>query len=178
MYGIRPDLTTYAKIIGGGFPIGAFGGRADIMDLLDPTGGPTGFFQSGTFSGHPTAMVAGLATLKQLTPDVFAHMNGLGDRLRQGLNRKFAEKGVKATAVGTGSLFSIHFTDEDVVNYRNMARADKDKARRLHLSLVIRGYYLAPGLTMNAISAPMKAEHVNGFVEAVAEILEDDDQKA
>ena len=71
--GINPDLTTYGKIIGGGFPVGGFGGRAEIMDLLDGTGqGRGGVFQSGTFSAHPVVMAAGLATLQQLTSDAYA----------------------------------------------------------------------------------------------------------
>ena len=80
-YGITPDLTTYGKVMGGGFPVGAFGGRADIMDLLDTSQGSTGFFQSGTFSGHPVVMAAGLATL---------------ERLRDGLNDLFVRKGIAA----------------------------------------------------------------------------------
>ena len=67
-YGINPDLTTFGKLVGGGFPVGAFGGRADIMNLFDSSGEPTGFFQSGTFSAHAVVMAAGLATLQQLTP--------------------------------------------------------------------------------------------------------------
>ena len=80
------------------------------MDLLDTSQGSTGFFQSGTFSGHPVVMAAGLATLEQLTPEAFAHLNGLGERLRDGLNDLFVRKGIAAQAVGTGSLFSVYFT--------------------------------------------------------------------
>ncbi len=170
-YGISPDLTTFGKIIGGGFPAGAFGGRADIMDLLDNTRGRTGFYQSGTFSAHPVAMAAGLATLKQLTPDAFAHLNGLGDRLRAGLNDLFARERVEAQVVGTGSLFSIHFSREPVVDYRSLARADKAMSGRVFLSLLGQGYYLSQGLTMSAVSLPMETYHVDGLVEAVGHAL-------
>lgn len=166
-YGIEPDLTTFGKVIGGGFPVGAFGGRADLMNRFDSSRGPTGFFQSGTFSGHPVAMAAGLATLKQLTPDVFAHLNRLGNRLRDGLNRLFSEREVDARAVGVGSLFSIHFSDERMLNYRHLARTDKEAAHRLLLGLIEQGYFLSNGLLMCAVSVPMDESHVDGLIEAV-----------
>lgn len=166
-YGIEPDLTTFGKVIGGGFPVGAFGGRADLMNRFDSSQGPTGFFQSGTFSGHPVAMAAGLATLKQLTPDVFAHVNRLGNRLRDGLNGLFSEREVDARAVGVGSLFSIHFSDERMLNYRHLARTDKEAAHRLLLGLIEQGYFLGNGLLMCAVSVPMDESHVDGLIDAV-----------
>ena len=170
-YGITPDLTTYGKVIGGGFPVGAFGGRADLMDRFDSSQGPTGFFQSGTFSGHPVVMAAGLATLEQLTPDVFVHLDRLGERLRDGLNRLFADRNVDATAVGVGSLFSIHFSGETMVNYRHLARTDKAAAHRLLLGLIEQGYFLGNGLLMNAVSAPMDEGHVDGLIAAVGRAI-------
>ena len=167
--GIEPDLTTYGKIIGGGFPVGAFGGRADLMDLFDTSCGPTGFFQSGTFSGHPVAMSAGLATIRKMTPEVFQKLDSLGDRLRNRINRVFDEAEVDAQAVGTGSLFSIHFTGEEMTNYRNLAGTDKVRAKDLFLSLLNKGQYLTPGLIMCACSAAMNEAHIDGLVEAVEE---------
>ncbi len=166
-YGIAPDLTTFGKVIGGGFPVGAFGGRADLMNRFDSSRGPTGFFQSGTFSGHPVAVAAGLATLKQLTPDVFAHLNRLGKRLRDGMNCLFSEREVDARAVGVGSLFSIHFSDEGMLNYRHLARTDREAAHRLLLGLIEHGYFLGNGLLMCAVSVPMDESHVDGLIEAV-----------
>ncbi len=171
-YGIVPDLTTYGKVIGGGFPVGAFGGRADIMDLLDTSQESTGFFQSGTFSGHPVAMAAGFATLKQLTPEAFAHLNRLGDRLREGLNDLFAGKGIAAQAVGTGSLFSVHFTGEALVNYRSLAHADKEMTHRVFLALLEQGYFPSNDLFMSALSLPMENSHVDGLVDAVGKAVE------
>ena len=170
-YGILPDLTTYGKIIGGGFPVGAFGGRADIMDLLDNTCGNTGFSQSGTFSGHPVTMAAGLATLKQLTPEAFAHLNELGDRLCNGLNDLFFCKNVSAQAVNIGSVFSIHLTGEALMNYRSLARTDKKMTHRLFLALLEQGYFLSHGLSMNAISLPMEPIHIDGLIEAVEKAI-------
>jgi glutamate-1-semialdehyde 2,1-aminomutase len=171
LYGIQPDLTTFGKIIGGGFPVGAFGGRADLMDLLDNTRGSTGFYQSGTFSAHPVTMAAGLAMLRQLTPEAFAYLNLLGDRLRAGLTALFARKNIPAQIVGIGSLFSIHFTREPVVDYRSAARADKAMARRLFLALMDKGYYMSQGVSMCAISLPMQNDHIDGLVEAVDQLM-------
>ena len=172
VYDITPDLTTYGKIVGGGFPVGAFGGRADIMDLLDNSRGSTGFSQSGTFSAHPATMAAGLATLRQLTPEAFAHLNGLGDRLCTGLGDLFARNEIEARAVGNGSVFSIHFRSEELTNYRSLARTDKAMAHRVFLALLERGYFLSHGLRMNALSLSMDASHVDGLIDAVESAVE------
>ena len=166
-YGIEPDLTAYGKVVGGGFPVGAFGGRADIMDLLDSRKSGTGLFQSGSFSANPITMAAGWATLKQLTPEAFAHLNRLGDRLIEGLNSMFSRDHVAAQTVNTGSVFSVYFSSEKVVNYRTMARADKAMSHRVYLALLAEGYFLSHGLTMNAFSLPTEESHIDGLIEAV-----------
>ena len=170
-YGILPDLTTYGKMIGGGFPVGAFGGRADIMELLDNTRKNTGLSQSGTFSGHPVVMAAGLATLKQLTPEIFAHLNELGNQLCHGLNDLFFRKNVSAQAINIGSVFSIHLTGEVLTNYRSLVLANKEMTHRLFLSLLEQGYFLSHGLSMNAISSPMNPVHIDGLIEAIGKIV-------
>jgi glutamate-1-semialdehyde 2,1-aminomutase len=141
------------------------------MDLLDNTRGSTGFYQSGTFSAHPVTMAAGLATLKQLTPEAYAHINGLGDRLRAGLNDLFARERVAAQAVGTGSLFSIHFSCDPVVDYRSQARTDRAQSSRVFFSLLEQGYYLSQGLTMSALSLSMEPRHIDGLIEAVGRAI-------
>jgi glutamate-1-semialdehyde 2,1-aminomutase len=107
-YDIRPDLTTFGKIIGGGFPVGAIGGTADIMRGLTPSGD---VFQAGTFSGHPVTMAAGLETLRfAAEQDVWAHVNDLGEQLRTGLTDIVAERAPSYTVTGTDSLFKVIFT--------------------------------------------------------------------
>ena len=172
-YGIDPDLTCFGKIVGGGFPAGAFGGRAEIMDLLDNSQGSAGFFQSGSFSAHPVTMAAGLATLQALTPGVYEYLNGLGSRLESGLRQRFSDQGVDARVVVTGSVFSVHFTQGPLANYRDMARTDKDLAHRVFLSLLNQGYFLSQGLTMCALSAPMNEGHIDGLVEAMGKAVEE-----
>ena len=171
-YGISPDLSAFGKLIGGGFPVGGFGGRADIMRLFDNSGGPTGFFQSGTFSAHAMVMAAGLATLQQLTPSAFAHLNGLGERLRAGLDGLSARIDAPFQAVVLGSLFSVYFTDEPLIDYRSLASSDGAMAHRVFLSLLNQGYYLSQGLSMNALSLSMDESHIDGLVQAFEKAIE------
>lgn len=107
-YDLEPDITTFGKIVGGGFPIGAIGGRADIIESFTPVGE---VFQSGTFSGHPVAMAAGLETLHYAAEnDVYSHVNELGERLRSGLRDIVADQTPHYTVVGTDSMFKVLFT--------------------------------------------------------------------
>ena len=171
-YGIDPDLTCFGKILGGGFAVGAFGGRADVMGLFDTSKGPTGFSQSGTFSAHPITMTAGLAVLKELTPQAFDHLNGLNDRLCDGLNDLFARRGTVAQAVGVGSVFSIYFVDGEINNERDLARSDGAKAFHVFLGLLEEGYFLGHTLTMCCLSLPMEESHIDGLIEATGRAVE------
>ena len=171
-FGIDPDLTCFGKIVGGGFPVGAFGGRADIMDLLDSSRGPTGFFQSGSFSAHPVTMAAGLATLRELTPAAFAHLNRLADRLTTGLNDLFARRGFPALAVNAGSVFSIYFIEGKLETYRDLARADRALSHQVFLALLQEGYFLNHTLTMCALSLPMEDRHITGLVTAMEKVMD------
>jgi glutamate-1-semialdehyde 2,1-aminomutase len=107
-FGVTPDLTTLGKIVGGGFPVGAVGGRAEIVEHLTPGGD---VFQSGTFSGHPVTMAAGLETLRYAAEnDVYDHVNALGEQLRAGITDILEERAPEYTVVGTGSIFKTIFT--------------------------------------------------------------------
>ncbi|MFB6158020.1 MAG: glutamate-1-semialdehyde 2,1-aminomutase [Haloferacaceae archaeon] len=108
--GVTPDLTTFGKIVGGGFPVGAVGGRAEVMQHLTPAGD---VFQSGTFSGHPVTMAAGLETLRYAAEnDVYEHVNRLGERLRAGITDILADRAPSYTVVGTDSVFKTVFSRE------------------------------------------------------------------
>jgi glutamate-1-semialdehyde 2,1-aminomutase len=109
--GVTPDLTTFGKIVGGGFPVGAIGGRAEVVEEFSPSGD---VFQSGTFSGHPVTMAAGLATLRYCAEnDVYGHVNDLGERLREGLAEVVADREPGYTVVGTDSMFKLIFSRSD-----------------------------------------------------------------
>jgi len=142
LYGITPDLTVLGKIIGGGLPVGAFGGRADVMAHYDPRR-PDVITHSGTFNGNALTMAAGLATLRLLTPDVIGRINTLGERLRQSLGAALAASRIIARVTGVGSLSHVHFTDHPVIDYRSAARAAEGAAPLLHLALMNRGVFAA-----------------------------------
>jgi glutamate-1-semialdehyde 2,1-aminomutase len=140
--GIRPDLTTLGKIIGGGLPVGAFGGRADIMARLSPEG-PV--YQAGTLSGNPLAMAAGLATLRGLqAPGVYAHLDALGTRFAQGMSEVFRRHGVPHVAANRGSMVGFFFTDGPVDDLASAKRSDVALYGRFFHAMLDRGVYLAP----------------------------------
>jgi glutamate-1-semialdehyde 2,1-aminomutase len=134
-YDIEPDLTTFAKVIGGGFPVGAIGGRADLIEQFTPGGE---VFQSGTFSGHPVTMAAGLETLRYAAEhDVWDHLSSLGDQLRDGLEDIVADQAPAYSVVGTDSVFKVIFTREGAGTPHNGAdvrRAETDRWERLFRS--------------------------------------------
>ena len=172
--GVHPDLTVFGKIVGGGFPVGAIGGRADLMDVLDNSGVPTGLSQSGTFSGNNFTLAAGLATLRALTPELYKHLDGLRTRLHRGLSRIFREAGQPCHVVSQGSIVTAHLTDSPVRDYRSAMSADRALAERIALALLLKGYYVPTGLSF-VFSAPMGTEHVDGLLEALAEVIREDD---
>ncbi|MGA7911270.1 MAG: aspartate aminotransferase family protein [Candidatus Dormiibacterota bacterium] len=169
LYGITPDLTTLGKIIGGGLPVAAFGGRADVMQLLDPRREPN-LAQGGTYNGNPLGMAAGLATMTELTPDVYVELNRKGARVSEQLSEVFASHGVQAQVNGVGSLFAIHFTDRPVVDYRTKAASNQRMSRDFFLGLVNHGVLLAPR-AMGALSTPMAEQDIQQFVDAVDTVV-------
>jgi glutamate-1-semialdehyde 2,1-aminomutase len=165
LYGVTPDLTTLGKIIGGGLPVAAFGGRADVMELVDPRREPN-IAQGGTYNGNPLGMAAGLATMRELTPDVYVDLNRHGARVTEQLSEVFASHGVSVQVNGAGSLFALHFTDTPVIDYRTMAAANKKRTRELFLGLINHGVLMAPR-AMGALSTPMVEQDIQEFIDAV-----------
>jgi glutamate-1-semialdehyde 2,1-aminomutase len=140
--GIMPDLTTLGKIIGGGLPVGAFGGRAEIMDKLSPVG-PV--YQAGTLSGNPLAMAAGLATLRGLqAPGVYAHLEAVGTRFTNGMSEVFTRHGVPHVAANRGSMVGFFFTAGPVTNLSEAKASDTALFGRFFHAMLDRGIYLAP----------------------------------
>src|ERR1700677_3545492 len=140
--GITPDLTTLGKIIGGGLPVGAFGGRADIMSRLSPEG-PV--YQAGTLSGNPLAMAAGLATLRGLqSPKVYPHLEELGLRFALGMSVVLTRHSVPHTAASRGSMVGFFLTDGPVTNVSDAKRSDTALYGRFFHAMLDRGVYLAP----------------------------------
>jgi glutamate-1-semialdehyde 2,1-aminomutase len=140
--GVTPDLTCFGKVIGGGLPIGAFGGRAEVMDVLAPAG-PV--YQAGTLSGNPLATAAGLAVLDHLTPEVYATIEARAERLASGLEAAASAKGVPLFAPRFGTLTGLYLGAESPVDYEGAQRTDEARYARLFHALLDRGVALAPG---------------------------------
>lgn len=140
VFGIRPDLTSFGKIIGGGLPVGAFGGRADVMATFDPSR-PGAVQHSGTYNGNATTMAAGLATLAAFDVSAVAAVNAAGEALRTRLNAAITRAGVDAVVTGYGSLMQWHATAPPVTSPIDAARADAAAVRLLHLALLNRGVF-------------------------------------
>ncbi len=171
LYGVTPDLTTMGKIIGGGLPVAAFGGRADVMGLMDPRR-ERNLPQGGTYNGNPLGMAAGVATLKELTPDVYDELNRKGARVKDQLTEVFATHGMPAQVNAAGSLFAIHFTDVPVTDYRSKATSNPKITHDFFLSLVNHGVLMAPR-AMGALSTPMAEHDIQEFVDAVDAVIQE-----
>ena len=141
-YGVVPDMTCLGKIIGGGLPVGAFGGRKEIMEQIAPAGP---IYQAGTLSGNPLAMTAGLATLR-LTgePSFYERLEDLGDRWQRGMNEVASEGDVPFTINQVGSMVSIFFTGETVTDFSSAACSDMEAFKDFFWHMLRRGVYLAP----------------------------------
>ena len=169
-YGITPDMTSLGKIIGGGFAVGAFGGRHDIMELYDPTTGPR-VAHAGTFNANPATMLAGAVTLEQLTPEVYRRLAEVTEYLRHGLREVGRELEVPVQVTGLGSLFGIHFNEATLVGYRDIAGADSSFRHDVFLGLLNEGILLAPNL-VGAVSTAIGEPEVDAFVDAFRSVLQ------
>jgi glutamate-1-semialdehyde 2,1-aminomutase len=170
LYAVRPDLTTMGKIIGGGFPVAAFGGRADVMALLDPRGGSPAIPHGGTFNGNPVGTAAGIATLEALTPEVYERLNALGDVVRSRLTELFARLGVAVQVTGLGSLFNVHFTADEIVDYRSSRSGANEYSQAAMLALLNEGIFLAPR-GMGCVSTPMGEPEIETLVNTTEKVL-------
>ncbi|HEX9749615.1 MAG TPA: aspartate aminotransferase family protein [Methylomirabilota bacterium] len=170
-FNIRPDLTTLGKIIGGGLAVGAFGGRADVMNFYDPRDGKGRINHGGTFNANPLTMAGGIATMEQLTPDAYARLEALGDRLRDGVRRLLRKKGYAGQITGTGSLFWLHHTKKRLSDYRSARPEDPKTPARTFLALVNEGVLLSQR-GLGACSLAMADADVDRFVETLGRVLE------
>ena len=142
LYRVTPDLTTLGKILGGGLPIGAYGGREEIMDRMAPDGD---VYQAGTLSGNPLAMRAGVAMLENLKkPGVYDRLEASGDRLARGLHAAAEKTGTPARVTRVGSLLTLFFTSRDPVDYASASSADGKRFAAFFRRMLENGVYLAP----------------------------------
>ncbi len=170
-FGIRPDLTTLGKIIGGGLAVGAFGGRADVMNYYDPRGGKGRINHGGTFNANPLTMAGGAATMEQLTPEAYARLDALGDRMRDGARRLLRALKLPGQVTGVGSLFWLHWTKRRLTDYRSAKPEDPRAPLSVFMGLLTEGALLSQR-GLGACSLAMTDADVDRFVEALGRVLE------
>lgn len=172
--GVEPDLVSFGKIIGGGFPVGAVGGSREVMSVFDHTAGANWkVHHGGTFNGNPVTMVAGLEAMRQMTPEAFGRLNSLGDYLRENLTRMFRDSGVAAQVVGRGSLFTAHLTEHPLTDFRSLvgfSRTNPLYAGLCH-EMLANGILTSSRGVFGCLSTPMGEAECDAFVEAVSQSL-------
>ena len=170
LFGITPDLVTFGKVVGGGFPLAAYGGRREIMDHVAPAGS---MYQAGTLSGNPVATAAGIATLQLLAQDgVWDGIAAKATRLVEGLNEAASKAGVPFKARSVGTMFGFFFTYEDVRNYEDATRADADAFVKFFSGMLERGVYLAPSAFESGfLSSAHSDEDIDATLSAAREVF-------
>jgi glutamate-1-semialdehyde 2,1-aminomutase len=170
LFGDAPDLTCLGKIIGGGFPVGAYGGRADVMRKVMPAG-PV--LQAGTLSGNPVAMAAGIATVKELKADPpYRRLDAMGRTLEAGLRQAAADAGVPVQLNRVGSMWTLFFAPGPVTDYDTARASDTRRFARFFWEMMDRGVYLPCSQFEAAfLSAAMTDEHIRQTVGAAREAL-------
>lgn len=171
LYGITPDLTCLGKIIGGGLPVGAYGGRRDIMEKVAPQGP---MYQAGTLSGNPLATAGGVATLKILKePGFYDRLEKISNRLAVGLQGAAVVRGIKATFTRVGSMLSMFFTDQAVKNFDDAKTSDTAFFAKFYTAMRERGVYLAPSqFEASFVSIAHSEEDIDETVRAADAVFE------
>lgn len=176
-YGVTPDLCALGKALGGGYPLGAIAGRADVLDLVreDRLGEPGYVWYASSLGGNPVSAAAGLAALAELRkPGTYARLFALGEALRAGLRALLREEGVTAHVQGDGPLAAVVFTEGEVVDYRSAFRADRRRARAFLLGLFRRGVFLNPMSTKLYLSLAHTERELEAFLAAARAALRED----
>jgi glutamate-1-semialdehyde 2,1-aminomutase len=175
LFGIRPDLTSFGKIIGGGFPVGAVGGSAEVMSVFDPRGGKPKVPHGGTFNANPVTMAAGLAAMRLMDEKAFDRLDEVGRKLRSGMEACFERAGGPGAVTGMGSLFRVHPAQKNFVDYRSGATSKDENARleRLHRQLIDRGILISP-TGLGCVSTAVGEAEVESFLEVLNACLREE----
>lgn len=172
LYGIIPDISCFGKIIGGGLPVGAYGGRRDIMEKIAPQGS---IYQAGTLSGNPVAMAAGIATLKQIRkPGFYEKIDEKSDRLAKGFEKAAKQAGIKVSVDRVGSMLGLFFTDKKVNNFDEAKTSDLNMFSAYYKGMLENGIYLAPSqFEALFVSLAHTIEHIDRTIKAAEEVFSD-----
>ena len=171
-YGITPDLATFGKIIGGGFPVGAVAGSRNVMSVFDHTGALK-VHHGGTFNANPVTMAAGLATMRQMTQEALDRLNALGEYVRDRLRRMLRDLRQPAQVCGDGSMFVAHLTAEELIDFRSLrgfSRTNPIYGGLCHRMLES-GFIISPRGIFGCLSTPMTEAELDGFVQALGRAL-------
>lgn len=165
LYGVMPDLTCLGKIIGGGLPVGAYGGKKEIMDYVAPVGS---VYQAGTLSGNPLAVTAGIEMLDLLSqPGVYENLEKKSERLCSGFKENVKKLGITATFTRVGSLFSMFFTDQEIINFDSVKTSDTEFFKRYFNAMLEEGIYIAPSqFEAGFMSAVHSDDDIDQTIEA------------
>jgi glutamate-1-semialdehyde 2,1-aminomutase len=171
LYGITPDLSVFGKVIGGGLPVAAYGGKQEIMSQIAPQGS---VYQAGTLSGNPIAMAAGIATLKQLQkPGVYETLNDRAKRLITGLGNAAQKAGVAARVGHVGSMLGMFFTDQNVANFEDAKTCDLDFFASFYQGMRQQGIYIAPSqFEVLFLSTAHDDEHIDATINAAEKVFD------
>lgn len=171
LYGISPDVTCLGKIMGGGLPVGAYGGRREIMEHIAPQGP---IYQAGTLSGNPLAMAAGIATLTQLKkPGFYDNLDEKAGRLAAGLEKAGKKAGINVMVDRVGSMLGLFFTDRSVMNFDDAKTCDLEMFSAYYNGMLEKGIYLAPSqFEVLFVSAAHDIEHIDATIKAAAEVMD------
>jgi glutamate-1-semialdehyde 2,1-aminomutase len=171
LYNIMPDISCFAKIIGGGLPVGAYGGRRDIMAHISPQGE---VYQAGTLSGNPLAMAAGIATLKQLkVPGFYENLNKKAERLATGLQKAAEKAGIDARVHRVGTMLGFFFTGREVTNFEDAKTSDLELFAAYYNGMLEKGIYLAPSQFESLfVSAAHGVEQIDATIKAAEQVLD------
>jgi glutamate-1-semialdehyde 2,1-aminomutase len=169
-FGIKPDLSCFGKVIGGGLPVGAFGGRADIMDNLAPLGG---VYQAGTLSGNPLAMAAGIAALEELkNRDAYSTLESLGAQLETGMREAAKQANIPVQFYRCGSMFCGYFTSQPVHNVADAMRSDRSRFGKYFHGMLEEGVYFAPSqFEAGFISTAHTPADIDATIRAAAKVM-------
>ncbi|HLK19245.1 MAG TPA: aspartate aminotransferase family protein [Bryobacteraceae bacterium] len=173
VFGMQPDLASFGKIIGGGFPVGGVGGSRRVMSVFDHTGSLK-VHHGGTFNANPVTMAAGLETMRQMTPEAFDRLNALGDYIRERITRMFRDRGIAGQVCGRGSLFVAHLNGGELVDYRSLrsfSRTSPAYGALCH-EMLQRGIIISPRGIFGCLSTPMRELEADAFVDALDESIQ------
>jgi glutamate-1-semialdehyde 2,1-aminomutase len=172
LYGVTPDLTTVGKVVGGGLPIGVFGGKAEIMNIFCHENTEKPLYHSGTFNGYETVMQAGYAALSKYDEAAVAGINKLGDQMQQGLLKSFRSNGLNIQSNQIGSLLNLHFVNQKITRAEQVQASVEELHGLMHLALLNRGVFTIPrGLFI--LSTVMTESEIDGLVDKIDDTLKE-----